>query len=338
MRVKITDIAKLLDISPSTVSRALAGSPKISDKTKKKVIDLAKQLNYLPDLVAQSLKSNKTKTIGFIIPDISNPVCPEITKGAEDLASENNLNVILCNSDYKTVKEIENLKTLIQKRVDGILIIPAGNGNYLNKILDDIKCVLLDKKPGSKFEKNHVYTDHEAGAYLATKHLIELGHNKIAIVNGPKNHSPCEQMEKGYIKALKEFGIPLTSEYIRKCNFKKEHGCKEMKALLSLGKEKWPTGIIFISDMTAIGAYDAIYEKDYKIPRDFSIIGYDNILEAKYFNPPLTTVNQARYELGQIGMRLLIDELKDKKNSEKKIIKLEPRLVVRESSGPPAKP
>ncbi|MGM0365528.1 MAG: LacI family DNA-binding transcriptional regulator [Actinomycetota bacterium] len=330
-------MAKVLNISPSTVSRALADSPKISSKTKKKVIDLAKELNYLPDLVAQSLKSNKTRTIGFIIPDISNPICPEIAKGAEDLANENKLNVILCNSDYNPIKELEYLKILIQKRVDGILVVPYADEKYLNKIIygQDIPVVLLDSKPMANSQRSHVYTDHELGAYLAAKYLIDSDHRRIAIVNGPKVHSPCEQMERGYKKALKEAGIPLNNNYIKKCNFKKESGYSAMRALLSLGPEKWPTGILFISDMTAIGAYDAIYENSYRIPQNFSIIGYDNILEAKYFNPPLTTVNQDRYELGKIGMKLLIDELRSTGSFKKKIIKLKPRLVIRGSSGSP---
>jgi len=337
MRVKIRDIAKELNISPSTVSRALAGNPKISEITKKKVNDLAIKLNYQPDLIARSLKSKKTKTIGFIIPDVTNPVCPEITKGAEDIASKNKLNIILCNSDYDHIKELEYLKILIQKRVDGILIIPYADENYLNKILKDydVPCVLLDTKPLKGTSRSYVYTDHKYGAYLATKYLIELGHKRIAIINGPEIHSPCKQMEEGYLKALKKFDIPLNQNYIKKCNFKKENSYNAMKELLNLDKNEIPTGVIFISDMAAIGAYDAITEKKYKIPEDFSIIGYDNILETKYFNPSLSTVNQAKYELGEIGMELLINEMKNPGNLKKEQIKLKPKLIIRQSSGPP---
>jgi len=154
MAVRLKDIAKQLNISESTVSRALSNHPRISDSTKKKVADIVKKLNYHPNLIAKSLKLKKTKTIGLIISDITNPFYPEIVKGAEDIASKNDLNIILCNSDYNLEKELEYLNILVGKRVDGILIMPAGKKlasiTFLNE--NNIPFVLIDTKPSIKFK------------------------------------------------------------------------------------------------------------------------------------------------------------------------------------------
>ena len=337
MAVRLKDIARQLNISESTVSRALSNHPRISDSTKKKVADLVKKLNYHPNLIAKSLKLKKTKTIGLIIGDITNPFYPEIVKGAEDIASRNDLNIILCNSDYNTEKELEYLNVLVGKRVDGILIMPAGKKLasilFLNE--NDISFVLIDTKPSIKIKTNCVYADQEYGANIATKHLINLGHSKIALINGPKTVSPCRQVENGFIKAMKKSHINIDNKYLKECDLKTSGGYKSMRELLKLKKNELPTAILFISDITAIGAYDAIYEEGLKIPDDFSIVGNDDIPEAKHFSPPLTTIAQPKYELGSKGINLLISELNNKENWSYKQTRLLPKLIIRKSTAPP---
>jgi LacI family transcriptional regulator len=336
MNIRIKDIAKRLNISESTVSRALADNPRISESTKKKVRALAKKLNYRPNLIAKSLKLQSTNTIGLIINDITNPFYPDIVKSTEYIADKNNFNIILCNSDYNPEKEIRYLNILIGKRVDGMLITPVGSTEKLQKILEQnhIPFVLIDSKPSSRNNINHVYTDQEYGAYSAVKYLIGLGHTRIALINGPKTTSPCMQLEKGYLKAMNEFNITIINSYLKVCNLKMTGGYDAMKSLLSTGKKEWPTAALFISDTTAIGAYDAIKEKGLNIPEDISIVGYDDIPEAKHFSPSLTTIDQQKNELGSHAIALLLHQLKRDSKSQQQSIRLLPKLIVRNSTSP----
>jgi len=334
MNIRLKDIAKKLNISESTVSRALSGHPKISKETKEKISKLAKNLNYRPNLIAKSLKTKKTKTIGLIISDITNPFYPEIVKGCEDIANNNDLNIILCNSDYNTEKEKKYLNILLSKKVDGILITPVGEKNKIVNLLKDTSTplVFIDTKPTNRIGVACVYTDQEYGAYLATKHLIKLGHKKIAIINGPKNLSSCKQVENGYIKALSESNMEIKKEFFKEFDLKAHGGYKALKDLLKLNKKERPTAAIFISDISAIAAYDAVTESGLKIPEDFSIIGDDDIPASKNFSPPLTTISHPKYEMGVNAVKLLVENLNDNKNIKGKQIRFLPKLVIRKST------
>jgi len=337
MKIRIKDIAKKLNISESTVSRALSDHPRISESTKKRVKIAAKKLNYRPNLIAKSLKLQSTNTIGLIIGDITNPFYPDIVKSAEDIANKNDFTIILCNSDYDPEKELRYLNILMGKRVDGMLITPVGSASNVQRLLDqnNVPFVLIDSKPMSKNSANCVYADLEFGAYSAVKYLIQLGHTKIALINGPKTTSPCLQLESGFIKAMRELNIDINRNYLKECNLKMAGGYNAMKALLTLNKSELPTAVLFISDTTAIGAYDAVEEKGLHIPEDISVIGYDDIPEAKHLSPSLTTIAQPKYELGMKAVSLLIKELKNGKKIPHQSIRLLPELIIRNSSAPP---
>ncbi|MCL5986322.1 MAG: LacI family transcriptional regulator [Actinobacteria bacterium] len=333
MKTRIKDIAKKLEVSESTVSRALADHPLISEETKKKVRKLAKEMRYRPNFIAKSLKLKRTKTIGLIIGDIMNPFYPEITRGAEDIANKYDFNIILCNSDYDPEKEMKYIRVLEEKRVDGILITPVSEKTNGIKLLKESKIpfVLIDTKPPLRIKANCVYVDQEYGAYYATEYLIKNGHRKIALINGPKTQSPCKQLEIGFKKAMNAHHIPINEKFIKVCNLKKDGGYNSMRELLSLKPEERPTAVIFISDITSMGAYDAIEEKGLKVP-DISIIGYDNIPESKYLSPPLTTVDQPKYQLGTEAMNILIKQLQEEEKWEPKVIRLIPQLIERKST------
>ena len=305
---------------------------KCNYKTKKIVREAVKSLNYRPNLIAKSLKLKRTRTIGLIISDITNPFYPEVIKGAEEVANNNGLNIILCNSDYNALKENNYLNILLSKMVDGILLTPTGKIENIVSSLENsnIPFVLIDIKPLKDYDVNCVYSDLEYGAYTATNLLIKYGHKKIAIVNGPKTISPCQQLEKGFLKALNKSNLPVKENYLKECDLKIEGGSKATKELLA-DKNDLPTAIVFISDKTAEGGYEAIRETGMMIPDDFSITGYDDIPEAKYFSPPLTTISQPKYDLGAKSMQLLIDNLYDNKEKSSKKIRLLPELIIRKS-------
>jgi LacI family transcriptional regulator len=339
MNIRIKDIAKHLNVAESTVSRALSDHPRISKSTKNRVTAAAKDLNYQPNLIAKSLKLRSTNTIGLIIGDITNPFYPEIVKSTEDLAHKNNFNVILCNSDYDPEKEIQYLNVLMGKRVDGMLITPVGNTTSLQKILqqNNVPFIFIDCKPTSKNNISCVFADLEFGAYTAIKYLIELGHTKIALINGPKTNSPCRQLESGFQRAMNEFKIKVNGNYLSKCNLKMEGGYDAMKDLLKINRSELPTAALFISDKTAIGAYEAIEEAGIRIPEDISIIGYDDIPEARHMSPSLTTISQPKYELGEKATNLLLKELKSRVPHGHQSIRLLPEIIIRNSTGPPKK-
>ena len=338
MPITIRDIAEKLNISESTVSRALADNHRISDKTKAKVKELAKELNYRPNLIAKSLKIKTTKTIGLIIDDITNPFYPEIVKGCEQAANKNGLNIILCNSDYDSAKEIFYLNILLNKRVDGILMMPAGKKIPIINILKEActPLVFIDIKPSEKINVSCVYTDQEYGSYIATKYLFELGHRRIALVNGPSGLSSCQQMENGYKKALDELGIMLNQEYIKVIDLINPNVEGAMIQILEMNKTIRPTSALFISDITAVAAYDTIQNKGLDIPEDFSIIGNDDIPTSKNFSPPLTTLLHPKYEMGKKALEILLSELRDKNATlSYNQIRYIPKLIIRKSTSQP---
>ncbi|MBM3709311.1 MAG: LacI family transcriptional regulator [Actinobacteria bacterium] len=331
-RVKLEDIAKLLNISESTVSRALSNDEMISKKTRERVFNAARKLNYLPNLIAKSLKKKESGIFGLVIGDITNPFYIEMIKGVEDTANKHNKNIILTHSDQNPVKEINNLNILYSRQVDGIVItslIGKHSIDFLKRI--NIPSVLVDIKPIPNFPANYVYTDGETAGYIGTKHLIENGHKKIALVNGPEIVSSSKQLETGYLKALKEYKITFNPRYLfnDKENLKISGGYETMKKIIELKDEERPTGILFIGDNTAIGAYDAIFEKGLEIPKHFSLVGYDDIYFSKYLSPPLTTISQSKYELGSNAMNLLLEKIKQPGFSE---IKMIPELILRKST------
>lgn len=331
-RTKLADIAKQLNVSISTVSRALSNDEMISKKTRGEIVNLARELNYFPNLIAKSLKKKETGIFGLIIGDITNPFYIEMIKGVEDTANRHHKNIILTHSDQDPQKEIKNLNILYSRQVEGIVItglIEKHSIDFLKNI--SVPVVLVDMKPIPDFPANYVYTDGEYAGYIGTRHLIEYGHKKIAIVNGPEIVSACTQLEAGYKKALKDYFVPLNPHYIftDKDNLKITGGYESMKKILSFNLEERPTGILFIGDNTAIGAYDAIYEQGLEIPKNFSLVGYDDIYFSKYLSPPLTTISQSKYELGSNAMNLLLERIKKPDFSE---IKLIPELIIRKST------
>ena len=335
MATRIKDIAKKLNISESTVSRALSENPRISENTKEKVRAAAEELHYRPNLIAKSLKVKTTKTIGLIIDDITNPFYPEIVKGCEETANKNGLNIILCNSDYDPEKENKYLNILLSKRVDGILMMPAGKKIPIINLLKDANTplVFIDIKPSEKINVSCVYTDQEYGSYIAVKYLFKEGHKKIALINGPKNFSSCMQMESGYRKAYEEEGIDINEDYIKIFDLKASGAYEAMKTLLTINAEEKPTAALFISDITAVAAYDAIQEAGLSIPEDFSIIGNDDIPTSKNFSPPLSTISHPKYDMGKKAMEILISEMKDTSSSKSfNQLRYIPELVIRKST------
>lgn len=336
--VTIKDIAKQLDISPSTVSRALKNHPDISPKTKKAVMELARDLNYQPNTIALSLRKKQTNTIGVIIPEIVHFFFSTVISGIEDIAYNAGYNIILCQTNESYEKELIDTRALLQSRVDGILASFTKETSDFSHFEDPfnrgIPIILFDRIY-SGLNTSKVIVDDFHGAYSAVKYLIETGCTKIAHLSGPDELSISKDRKDGYLKALNDHGLEVNEQYIRENHAitEVEEGYKIMKSLLEL--DDIPDAVFSNNDLSAIGAMKAIRDAGLTIPNDISVVGFSDWMMSAFVDPALTTVSQPGFEMGQEACRLFIQQVKDQamgKPFEPVTKVLKTKLVVRDST------
>ena len=325
--ITIKDIAKRTGVSYTTVSRALNGKTGVNQSTRELVLAEAKRLGYQPNGIARGLVKKYTNTIGLIIPDITNPFFPAIARGVEDEASKHGYTVFLCNTNWDHKREMDYLKTLQEKRVDGIIIQPTEN-NQRDVVHLNIPSVSISTQI-SKGSENYVGVDNEKGGFLATEHLIKMGYSRIAFIGG-KVAFTNEQRLDGYKRALKTFGFTIDESIISYGDFTTKSGFEQMHVLL---RQSTPPDAVFAgNDLIALGVMNAVQEFGLNIPMDIGVIGFDNIYFAKLPQIQLTTIAQPIYEMGKIAFELLYANIKNKdKGSQKKVV-LEPELILRKTT------
>jgi LacI family transcriptional regulator len=335
-RVTIKYIAEQAGVSVSTVSRALRNDPAASIKTKRRILEIAQQLNYYPNLLAKGLRQNKTYTVGIIFNDPNNPFYTEILCEIGEILNEKNYSSFICYSHYDAERERKNIVSLLSKRVDGIIISPidekSENLNLLTQ--NNIETIIIDSFPYFK-DKNYVYSDHKKGVELATEYLIKNGHRYILLITAPAQEKvKATHFINGYTNTLKRFNIEIHDELIIQSEeLSIESGYETFKSLLTENVERKNldfTGIITISDLLAIGIYKVANELGFGIPGNYSIIGYDNIEVTSALSPPLTTIHQPRKRIGRESITLLLDNIENEKK-EIKEIGFEPHIVIRGS-------
>jgi LacI family transcriptional regulator len=337
-QVTIKDIARELGISPSTVSRALKDHPDISPDTKKVVNALATKLNYQPNIVALSLRQSKTNTIGVIIPEIVHFFFSTIISGIEDIAYSAGYNVILAQSNESQEREILDMKALFNSRVDGMLMsISRDTTNFdhiESMITKGVPIVFFDRVYNTD-QASKIIVDDFTGAKEATLHLIEQGCKRIAHLEGPPNLDISKQRLEGYKEALLQHNIPFIKELVVTCpSGTIEEGKEATERLLKL-KQK-PDGIFATNDPAAMGSMQAIKSHGLKIPDDVAIVGFSNWFFSSLMDPPLSSVDQPGFEMGQEAAKLLIRQIEKQDKDdldidpETKILKT--RLIIRESS------
>ena len=330
VKITINELAQLSGVSPSTVSRALNDDPVINVETKRKVIQVAQELNYTP---LRSRKRSSTrkrnKIIALMVTDISNPFFPEIVHGVEDLAFEFGYSVSLWNTREDIEREKQYVETLKVSEVNGIIL---GSSRIKEERIrevteNDIPCVIINRIIEGI---PSVFADYENGAYQATKYLVNLGHGRIALINGPANAQPSLWREKGFLRALKELGKEI-EENLLSFNFPNvEGGYVATLKLLSIDNP--PTAIFAYNDLVALGAMKAIREKNMLVSKDISLVGYDDIFLSAYLDPPLTTVSQPKYMMGKLAADLLFRLINGEKVKNNQI-SLKPELIIRSSCG-----
>jgi len=330
VKITINELARRSGVSPSTVSRALNDDPIICEETKRKVIQVAQELNYTP---LRSRKRSSTrkrnKIIALMVTDISNPFFPEIVHGVEDLAFEFGYSVSLWNTREDIEREKQYVETLKVSEVNGIIL---GSSRIKEERIrevteNDIPCVIINRIIEGI---PSVFADYENGAYQATKYLVNLGHGRIALINGPANAQPSLWREKGFLRALKELGKEI-EENLLSFNFPNvEGGYVATLKLLSIDNP--PTAIFAYNDLVALGAMKAIREKNMLVSKDISLVGYDDIFLSAYLDPPLTTVSQPKYMMGKLAADLLFRLINGEKVKNNQI-SLKPELIIRSSCG-----
>ncbi|MFN7493262.1 MAG: LacI family DNA-binding transcriptional regulator [Cyclobacteriaceae bacterium] len=337
-QVTIKDIARELNISPSTVSRALKDHPDISVDTKKAVNALAEKLNYQPNIVALSLRQKKTNTIGVIIPEVVHFFFSTVISGIEDVAYQAGYNVILAQSNESYAREVAHVKTLFNSRVDGMLLSlsrETTNFDHVESIISKgVPIVFYDRMYNSP-TSSKVIVDDYAGAKEAVNHLIAEGCKNIVHLVGAPNLIISVDRLRGYKDALKENKLEINENLILSCDSGTfEEGKSVTQKILASGTKF--DAIFANNDPMAMGAMMAIKEKGLKIPQDIAIVGFSNWFFGELMDPSLTTIDQPGFEMGQEAARLLIKQIdmkeKDQYEPVEEIKVLKTRLVIRNSS------
>jgi len=329
--VTIKDIARELQISPSTVSRALKDHPDISPETKKLVNNLADKWNYRPNPIALSLKGGTSKTLGVVVPQIIHYFFSSVISGIEDYANENGYNVMICQSNEEYEKEVTSIQTLVNSRVDGILISISKltrNMEHFHELKErNIPLVFFDRI-SNEVDSDMVVVDDTEGAYMAVKHLILEGRKNIIHLSGPPNLAISRDRAEGYIRALNEFQYSVSEENIVKCDQEQE---AEWIVPSLMKRNPHPDAFFCVNDFTAAQTLNIVKSMGYSVPEDVSIVGFTNGQISRLTDPGLSTVDQRGYDMGREAGRLMLDRIKDRNRPfQKRVIKTE--LVVRGSS------
>jgi LacI family transcriptional regulator len=340
MVVTLKDIARKSGLSISIVSRVLnkkSTKYRISKGTEKLVLRTAKELNYRPNQLAVGLRLKKTHTIGLIAPDLSNPFFAAIIKSAQIVAHELGYSLIVCDTDENVQLEIEHLNLLWSKGVDGLVVMPVGQKyHHLETLISNgIPMVMVDRS-FDQLKTNTVVIDNYGGALEAVEYLISHGHTRIAIIQGLQETYTCRGRLQGYKDALRNHGIPIDESLIVGRDFRMENGYIETKVLLKSSRR--PTALFTTSDLITLGALQAIFEEGLEIPRDISVMAFDDIEPASFFRCPITAIAQPKENLGKMAVKLLVDQIKGQGKFEPRQMILKPTLVIRESVGKISEP
>lgn len=336
MKKETTSLKKLaqeLNLSVSTISRALNDHPDISDSTKTKVQKLAAKLNYVPNIFAKGFRQHKTNIIGVIVPNITHYFTSTILKGILEEASLKGYRVIISESNNDAVKQTEMLKTMLQFNVDGILMSISKVTRQVDdilRIIDNVPLILFDKA-SNKIPCSQVVINEEESAYNAIEHLINIGKKRIAIIKENEYSYNSERRYAGYLRALKEHNIPIDEKIIISVDDISLRQGKRMTNLLLSIKNK-PDAIFAITDSAAIGVIQTLKKFNIKIPEEIAVIGFSNSINSTIIEPMLTTIDQPGERMGATAVKYMIEEIENPNDIGNKTIELKGNLIIRDST------
>jgi LacI family transcriptional regulator len=328
----IREVAESAGVSYATVSHVINNTRLVSPETRERVLAAMAALNYRPNALARSLRQGKTNTLGLVLPDSANPFFAEISRSIEDEAFKKGYSVFLCNTELDTQRELFYVDVLSKKQVDGIVFVAAGDqADSLDFLVSRNMPVVMIDRNVPNVEVDAVLSDNQLGGYLATHHLIELGHRRIACISGPSSITPSSERIIGYRKALEEAGIPYDENLVIRGDYHAQSGMEITHSILKM--EPRPSAIFALNDLMALGALRAAAEAGYSVPRDLAVVGYDDLEITHFTNPPLTTIAQPKKEIGAQAIHLLVERISQKNRPPTRLV-LSPELIVRRSTQP----
>ena len=303
------DVARMAGVSTSTVSHVINKDRFVSEAIREKVEAAVKELNYAPSALARSLKLNQTRTIGMLITASTNPFYSELVRGVERSCFERGYSLVLCNTEGDEQRMNSNLETLMQKRVDGLLLLCTETHQPSKEIIQrypSVPTVMMDWAPFDG-TSDLIQDNSLLGGDMATQHLIDKGHTRIACITGPLDKKPARLRLEGCLVAMARAGLPVPDGYQITGDFEFSGGYEAMQTLLQ--KAERPQAVFIGNDAMAVGAYQALYQAGLRVPDDIAIVGYDDIELARYMTPPLTTIHQPKDELGELAIDVLIHRM-----------------------------
>ncbi len=330
----IREVARRAGVSLGTVSNVLNRPEIVAEETRERVKLAIEEIGFVRNGSARQLRAGTSQHIGLVVLDVANPFFTEVARGVEDLANQAGYVVILCNSDDSVDKENHYLHVLEEQRTEGVLITPVqSDASYLQRFRQrGIAVVLLDR-PSRIKDLCSVAVDDVRGGEIATTHLLEQGHERIAFVHGPLSIRQCADRKRGVLRAMKSSGLDPDRAIVditTPAQSAKE-GEEVVEQLLSARIK--PTAVFCANDLLALGLMRGLIKRGIAIPRDIAMVGYDDVEFASVLSTPLTSIRQPKYELGRVAAELLLDEANNPTSHQHKHIMYQPELIVRESSG-----
>jgi len=328
--ITIYSISQKLGLSPSTVSRALRGSPLVKEETRRRVLRVANELGYSTNSLARSLRTKRSHIIAIITEDITNPFTSLIIKGIEEVTIKNNYHIIYGNGDGNLNKEKRYLNTLLQRQIEGLIYISTVSREIKDFYLNTSIPVIFSYSYSLSPDIPSIIPDDLYGGYIATEYLIKLGHKRIAFISGPADYKATVDRLTGSKKAFEDYNLDWDHKLVRYCkDWNSESGYRETLNLLS--ENIIPTAIFAGNDLIAVGAMDAIREKRLNVPKDISIVGYDDREVCEYVRPRLTTVRLPLVEIGKKSAEVLISNINGKNEGIEAITRVKGELIIRDS-------
>ena len=330
-KVTMKDIAEMAGVSKATVSMVMnKKDASISDSTRKRILKIAKEMSYIPNFIARSLSTRKSGTIGIILPDITSPFFSEMARAIEDEAERLEYNLMICNTDNDIHKEEKYIQLLISKLIDGIIFMSGGKGNESITLLknNNVPFVLVDRYIEGYKDDYGVFCLNNQGIKDGIRYLYEKGNRKIAFVKGSENLEVSKQRLEGYIEAMKSYGI-YDEKYIFEGDFNVKGGIEATEKIISTFVHL--DAILYSNDMMALGGMKILLRNGYKIPKDISVVGFDNIHISAVIEPELTTISQPIYIMGKKACSILINVINGEVPIEKQVY-FDTKLIVRGTS------
>lgn len=332
MSVTLDEIAKATGFSVPTVSRALTNPDyPLSAATRQRINEVAREMGYMPNLTARSLRTDQSNTIGIIVDDILSPFAPRILRGIQDVLKPNAYLNLIINSDWYPEVEQEAIHTLLSRPVDGIIFVENAHLNDNSALRQSRKpYVFVHRFIGAKMT-NSIVPDNDDGVVQAIEHLISLGHTRIGYINGPDGYPVARQRLEAYRQALANNHLDYDAMLIDKGDWEYEGGYHAAKNILKAAQ--LPSALFVANDVMALGAIDAILEAGLDVPDDIAIVGYDNRDFASIVHPKITTVSIPAYEMGRLAAEFLLKQIHDGRRQEMEEIKVKGQLFIRETCG-----